>query len=117
VRVLCAQQTESESDGGSQQGPASSAGGPQVSAAVVAAAVAAAAAAGSPGAGGAGTGVAAGGAAPGTQPAPGAPAVAGAQGTVVDPSKNQPKRLHVSNIPFRFRDPDLRAMFGVSTAM
>ncbi|XP_049863477.1 RNA binding protein fox-1 homolog 3-like isoform X33 [Schistocerca gregaria] len=26
--------------------------------------------------------------------------------------KNQPKRLHVSNIPFRFRDPDLRAMFG-----
>lgn len=27
---------------------------------------------------------------------------------------NQPKRLHVSNIPFRFRDPDLRAMFGVS---
>lgn len=22
-----------------------------------------------------------------------------------------PKRLHVSNIPFRFRDPDLRAMF------
>lgn len=27
----------------------------------------------------------------------------------------QPKRLHVSNIPFRFRDPDLRAMFGVST--
>lgn len=31
-----------------------------------------------------------------------------------DPAKNQPKRLHVSNIPFRFRDPDLRAMFGVS---
>lgn len=29
-------------------------------------------------------------------------------------SKNQPKRLHVSNIPFRFRDPDLRNMFGVS---
>lgn len=28
--------------------------------------------------------------------------------------KGQPKRLHVSNIPFRFRDPDLRAMFGVS---
>lgn len=27
--------------------------------------------------------------------------------------KGQPKRLHVSNIPFRFRDPDLRAMFGV----
>ena len=25
-----------------------------------------------------------------------------------------PKRLHVSNIPFRFRDPDLRSMFGVS---
>lgn len=30
-------------------------------------------------------------------------------------SKAQPKRLHVSNIPFRFRDPDLRQMFGVST--
>merc|ERR1719187_1880195 len=28
------------------------------------------------------------------------------------PSKEQPKRLHVSNIPFRFRDPDLRNMFG-----
>jgi len=27
-------------------------------------------------------------------------------------SKEQPKRLHVSNIPFRFRDPDLRQMFG-----
>ncbi|XP_073177597.1 RNA binding protein fox-1 homolog 3-like isoform X3 [Lepidochelys kempii] len=26
--------------------------------------------------------------------------------------KSQPKRLHVSNIPFRFRDPDLRQMFG-----
>ncbi|KAG2457444.1 RFX1L protein, partial [Polypterus senegalus] len=29
-----------------------------------------------------------------------------------DSSKPQPKRLHVSNIPFRFRDPDLRQMFG-----
>ncbi|KAK3875849.1 hypothetical protein Pcinc_019301 [Petrolisthes cinctipes] len=28
------------------------------------------------------------------------------------PTKEQPKRLHVSNIPFRFRDPDLRNMFG-----
>lgn len=36
--------------------------------------------------------------------------------TVTDPTKNQPKRLHVSNIPFRFRDPDLRAMFGVSSS-
>uniref|UniRef100_A0A673LIZ7 RNA binding fox-1 homolog 3b n=1 Tax=Sinocyclocheilus rhinocerous TaxID=307959 RepID=A0A673LIZ7_9TELE len=26
--------------------------------------------------------------------------------------KQQPKRLHVSNIPFRFRDPDLRQIFG-----
>ncbi|KAF4080141.1 hypothetical protein AMELA_G00167000 [Ameiurus melas] len=26
--------------------------------------------------------------------------------------KSTPKRLHVSNIPFRFRDPDLRQMFG-----
>lgn len=32
----------------------------------------------------------------------------------VSPMKeNTPKRLHVSNIPFRFRDPDLRNMFGV----
>lgn len=32
-----------------------------------------------------------------------------------DPTEKQhPKRLHVSNIPFRFRDPDLRQMFGVS---
>ena len=30
---------------------------------------------------------------------------------------NTPKRLHVSNIPFRFRDPDLRNMFGVSRAV
>ncbi|ETE62821.1 hypothetical protein L345_11421, partial [Ophiophagus hannah] len=28
-------------------------------------------------------------------------------------NKSQPKRLHVSNIPFRFRDPDLRQMFGI----
>nr|XP_006012545.1 PREDICTED: RNA binding protein fox-1 homolog 1-like isoform X2 [Latimeria chalumnae] len=27
-------------------------------------------------------------------------------------NKPQPKRLHVSNIPFRFRDLDLRQMFG-----
>jgi len=33
--------------------------------------------------------------------------------TVALPHKdNTPKRLHVSNIPFRFRDPDLRQMFG-----
>lgn len=25
---------------------------------------------------------------------------------------NGPKRLHVSNIPFRFREPDLRQLFG-----
>lgn len=31
--------------------------------------------------------------------------------------KQQPKRLHVSNIPFRFRDPDLRQMFGVSVTL
>ncbi|XP_072345221.1 RNA binding protein fox-1 homolog 3-like isoform X2 [Scyliorhinus torazame] len=30
----------------------------------------------------------------------------------LDGSKEEPKRLHVSNIPFRFRDPDLRQMFG-----
>lgn len=53
----------------------------------------------------------------GSQLGPGAPAgVAQLQATAAagDLSKNQPKRLHVSNIPFRFRDPDLRAMFGVS---
>ncbi|KAL1474066.1 hypothetical protein MTO96_038261 [Rhipicephalus appendiculatus] len=33
--------------------------------------------------------------------------------TAVEAAKNgQPKRLHVSNIPFRFRDPDLRQLFG-----
>ncbi|XP_050506785.1 RNA binding protein fox-1 homolog 3 [Diabrotica virgifera virgifera] len=37
------------------------------------------------------------------------PSVAQAASDII---KNQPKRLHVSNIPFRFRDPDLRAMFG-----
>ncbi|XP_060946570.1 RNA binding protein fox-1 homolog 2-like [Limanda limanda] len=38
----------------------------------------------------------------------------GAGGSTDDPSeaKGTPKRLHVSNIPFRFRDPDLRQMFG-----
>ncbi|KAL6103365.1 rbfox2 [Pungitius sinensis] len=38
----------------------------------------------------------------------------GGGGSVEDPSeaKGTPKRLHVSNIPFRFRDPDLRQMFG-----
>ncbi|XP_039682202.1 RNA binding protein fox-1 homolog 2-like isoform X2 [Perca fluviatilis] len=38
----------------------------------------------------------------------------GSGGSVGDPSeaKGTPKRLHVSNIPFRFRDPDLRQMFG-----
>lgn len=34
------------------------------------------------------------------------------QTAVGQPTKEQPKRLHVSNIPFRFRDPDLRQMFG-----
>lgn len=39
---------------------------------------------------------------------------ASTQTAVSDGSKiNQPKRLHVSNIPFRFRDPDLRQLFGV----
>lgn len=39
----------------------------------------------------------------------------GAGGSAGDSSeaKGTPKRLHVSNIPFRFRDPDLRQMFGV----
>jgi len=39
----------------------------------------------------------------------------GGGGSIGDDSdaKGTPKRLHVSNIPFRFRDPDLRQMFGV----
>ncbi|XP_077426030.1 RNA binding protein fox-1 homolog 2 isoform X3 [Vanacampus margaritifer] len=38
----------------------------------------------------------------------------GGGGSIGDDSdgKGSPKRLHVSNIPFRFRDPDLRQMFG-----
>ncbi|TKS91530.1 RNA binding protein fox-1 -like protein 2 [Collichthys lucidus] len=38
----------------------------------------------------------------------------GGGSSVGDPTeaKGTPKRLHVSNIPFRFRDPDLRQMFG-----
>jgi len=40
--------------------------------------------------------------------------VGGGGGSVADDdTKGTPKRLHVSNIPFRFRDPDLRQMFGV----
>ena len=31
---------------------------------------------------------------------------------VAQSKDNTPKRLHVSNIPFKFRDPDLRQMFG-----
>uniref|UniRef100_T1JAH0 RRM domain-containing protein n=1 Tax=Strigamia maritima TaxID=126957 RepID=T1JAH0_STRMM len=48
-----------------------------------------------------------------------AAATAAGQGTATQTTsdsttsvKEQPKRLHVSNIPFRFRDPDLRQMFG-----
>ncbi|XP_061091675.1 RNA binding protein fox-1 homolog 1-like isoform X2 [Conger conger] len=37
---------------------------------------------------------------------------AGSGGEEEGSGKAQPKRLHVSNIPFRFRDPDLRQMFG-----
>ncbi|XP_062847870.1 RNA binding protein fox-1 homolog 1-like [Trichomycterus rosablanca] len=37
---------------------------------------------------------------------------AGSGGEDDGSGKAQPKRLHVSNIPFRFRDPDLRQMFG-----
>jgi len=56
----------------------------------------------------------------GSQAEPGAPCGAVGAGALVvsggDSSepKGTPKRLHVSNIPFRFRDPDLRHMFGVS---
>lgn len=44
----------------------------------------------------------------------------GASGNLTHPPKSDstdissgPKRLHVSNIPFRFREPDLRDMFAV----
>ncbi|XP_054989089.1 RNA binding protein fox-1 homolog 3 isoform X6 [Sorex araneus] len=56
-----------------------------------------------------------------TQPGAGAPPVPTDEAAQTDgPSllpadasdKQLPKRLHVSNIPFRFRDPDLRQMFG-----
>ncbi|XP_054614562.1 RNA binding protein fox-1 homolog 2-like isoform X3 [Dunckerocampus dactyliophorus] len=39
-------------------------------------------------------------------------ASAGGSGGDSPEAKGTPKRLHVSNIPFRFRDPDLRQMFG-----
>ncbi|XP_061383511.1 RNA binding protein fox-1 homolog 1-like isoform X3 [Danaus plexippus] len=39
-------------------------------------------------------------------------APATADKSLVPVTASQPKRLHVSNIPFRFRDPDLRNMFG-----
>lgn len=42
-----------------------------------------------------------------------AAAAAGEKTLVTVGQGAQPKRLHVSNIPFRFRDPDLRNMFGV----
>ncbi|XP_052374872.1 RNA binding protein fox-1 homolog 2-like isoform X7 [Oncorhynchus keta] len=38
--------------------------------------------------------------------------LAGVSGADSTEAKGTPKRLHVSNIPFRFRDPDLRQMFG-----
>ncbi|XP_037295416.1 RNA binding protein fox-1 homolog 1-like isoform X5 [Manduca sexta] len=41
-----------------------------------------------------------------------APAPAPDKSLVPVSQASQPKRLHVSNIPFRFRDPDLRNMFG-----
>ncbi|GAB6025923.1 hypothetical protein CHUAL_011894 [Chamberlinius hualienensis] len=49
--------------------------------------------------------------APGVVP-PGGGSGTATQTAVGQPAKEQPKRLHVSNIPFRFRDPDLRQMFG-----
>nr|XP_040124498.1 RNA binding protein fox-1 homolog 3 [Ictidomys tridecemlineatus] len=52
----------------------------------------------------------------GTQTVPQADEAAQTDSQPLHPSdpteKQQPKRLHVSNIPFRFRDPDLRQMFG-----
>ena len=45
-------------------------------------------------------------------PAPGTPANSSEFKPPLQP--NQPKRLHVSNVPFRFREPDLRQLFYVS---
>ncbi|XP_072299814.1 RNA binding protein fox-1 homolog 2-like isoform X2 [Eucyclogobius newberryi] len=42
----------------------------------------------------------------------GGPGGAGGGSSGDSEAKGAPKRLHVSNIPFRFRDPDLRQMFG-----
>ncbi|XP_077291875.1 RNA-binding Fox protein 1 isoform X11 [Arctopsyche grandis] len=69
---------------------------------------------------GVGTGVTVAGAPEGTNTVTGTTSVAGALVSVGVPTTQttcdkticQPKRLHVSNIPFRFRDPDLRTMFG-----
>lgn len=45
----------------------------------------------------------------------GPPSSSGAGGGEFKPlPQGQPKRLHVSNIPFRFREPDLRQLFFVS---
>lgn len=71
---------------------------------------------------GVGTGVSVTGTVEGTVASTGTTPTAGALVNVGVPSTQstgdkalcQPKRLHVSNIPFRFRDPDLRTMFGVS---
>lgn len=35
-------------------------------------------------------------------------------GTTTTPNSVGPKRLHVSNIPFRFREADLKSLLGVS---
>ncbi|XP_028312083.1 RNA binding protein fox-1 homolog 2-like isoform X1 [Gouania willdenowi] len=47
----------------------------------------------------------------GVQCGAGGTGAGGSAGDSTD-TKGSPKRLHVSNIPFRFRDPDLRQMFG-----
>ncbi|KAM9843005.1 RNA binding protein fox-1 homolog 2-like [Aulostomus maculatus] len=47
----------------------------------------------------------------GVQCGAGTPGAGGSAGDSTE-AKGTPKRLHVSNIPFRFRDPDLRQMFG-----
>ena len=50
------------------------------------------------------------------QPQPVSPSAAGTVATTVTPTPSGagPKRLHVSNIPFRFREADLRNLLGVS---
>ena len=45
----------------------------------------------------------------------GSSVAAGAVATIESSKPEEEKRLHVSNIPFRYRENDLRSMFAVPT--